>query len=306
MVSAIVVSPIGAQSPEPGLQLAIPDCEDLSGEQIAGIVRLEVAAQRKPEGDSPRDTRASLRCEALRAAITVEDASGSAPLLLELDLAHTNPEARARVVALAIAELIATRRLERNEAAPPPPEEPPAASPGDSAFELSLEVGAARAYDPALFAPFIGIGAAQHVSQFALFADLALALGWLDTDQAALSTREMTLSLAPAWTPTVGALELGLAVGARAGYVSLSASPRIAGLAGRDLSGWVFMPLLRILLALRVSPQLAVRVAVESDYVATPIRGLDPDQGSLLSLRGLRLAAAIGVIWRPWTTGDPD
>src|SRR4051812_19340037 len=116
------------------VQLSIPDCEGISGEEIAKLVRLELAAQHTPASDAVSDagTRAAVSCSAERATITVVDPRRTSPLVLELALDATPPEARARFLALAVAELIATSRLEHVEAraaespvrAPAPPVKP--------------------------------------------------------------------------------------------------------------------------------------------------------------------------------------
>ena len=105
------------------MRLSIPDCEGASGAEIAKLVGLELAPGLATVLDdaSPATLHATLQCADGRALITVVDPARAQPLELSLSLVETHSEARERFLALAIAELIATSRLERSSARKPPP-----------------------------------------------------------------------------------------------------------------------------------------------------------------------------------------
>ncbi len=298
-----------AQSESDGaVSFSVQDCEQIPGEEITKLIALELETQRKTAvADGPASpVRASLRCFAQRATITVEDARRSAPLVLEVDLRSTKPEARARVLALATAELIATSRLEQGERRATKTGAPaarPAAAPSPAArggpFELWLAGGAARAFEPALFAPLLAFGVARRFSALGLDAGIAIERGQRRTAQALATARDLSLGVAVAWHAGGGPIDLGLGLGVRAGYGLLAASPRQPDLSGRTLSSWFVVPLARASLELRVASKLALRTACEGGYVVKPIRGLDADRATLLALRGLRITLVLGVAFWP-------
>jgi hypothetical protein len=290
-----------------GVQLSIPDCEGIPGTEIAKLVALELAPRHTTLSARPQGapTRASVRCMAAHATITVEDPRRPSPLVLELALTETASEARPRFLALAVAELIATSRLEyvdalavRQPPSPPPPAppaEPSSPPPSSDRFAIFLEAGATRAFEPALFAPAIAAGLARGFAPFALIGDVVYERGQTRTLDAAVTAQSLSLSLAPAWQISARRLTLSLALGLRGGYAWLAGTPRRPGLVGRELSGIFLAPISDASLQLGLTHHWAARLALELGYVIKPVRGLDADQGTLLELRGLRLALALGM-----------
>jgi hypothetical protein len=316
-----------AQAQDPALevddvQLSIPDCEGIAGDEIAKLVALELAPHRSAanEAAAREPLRASVRCAAEHATIQVEDPERASPLVLELDLSATPQPARARFVALSLAELIATSRLERTatnagakpQAAPaqaaaqaaqaPPPPEPasPAPAPPDARWTLFLQGGAARVFEPALLAPAVAAGAAfELLPPFAVVGDVAYERAQTSSTDANVTAQSASLSLAPAWWIRARRLTLALGLGLRAGYAHFAGSPRHGGLVGHDLSGLFLAPIAQAGAQLRLADHWGARIALELGYVVKPVRGLDADQGTLLALRGARLAALIGMTWSP-------
>jgi hypothetical protein len=302
-----------------GVELSIPNCEDILGTQITSLVELELAPRRATPPANPKGvfTRASLRCVAAHATITVEDPRRPSPLVLELELAQTPREARPRFLALAVAELIATSRLEHISASPtpqpPPPQSPrpQAAQPSQSSqssqlaepsqlehrFTLFIAAGATRALQPALFAPAVTAGVSRAFSPFALIGDVAYERGQMHTTAAVATAQSLSVALAPAWQVTTQHLTLSLGLGLRAGYAQLAGSPRQPGLMGRTLSGFFLTPISDTSLQVHLTHRWSARLALELGYVVKPVRGLDADQGALLALRGGRVGATLGVAW---------
>jgi hypothetical protein len=278
------------------VQLAISDCMEIPGADIEKLVALELAphAGSAAASSAAGSTMVSLQCLASHATITVTDPRRRSPLVLELDLAETREEARPRLLALAVAELVATSRLERVDARaqkllPPPVPE------ARRDWRVWLAGGALRGYDPALFAPAAAAGLERHVAPFVLAGDLVFERGQERASAAQLTAYGLSASIAPGVCFEGSQLELLLAIGARAGYARLSASPLRAGLVGRELSGFFLAPIAQSALQVKLSRRWAIRVALELGYVAKPVRGLDTNGQSLLAQRGLRLSATGGL-----------
>ena len=297
VIACALAAPVAAQA---ALDWSVEGCAQLPTAEVARLLELELVTQGQWDLASEDRPSVALRCRGLEAGVSVARGAGLEPLELELNLAESKPEARARVLALAIAELIATSRLERVEAAaasaPTAPE--PSSSPRRAPVRLGLfaQGGAARVLQPAVIAPVFALGAVQRLAAFSLEVDVALGLARLQTDRALVHARELTVSLAPGWHLTGGRLDLGLALGVRAGHVQLSARARETGQRGLELSGWTLLPVARVSLEIALMRVLGARLDVEAGYVIKPLQGEDADGLSLAAVRGVRVAALLGLI----------
>jgi hypothetical protein len=307
-MAALALLSARAAAAEDRVRLSIPDCEGASGAEIVKLVGLELAPGLATVLDDafPATLHATLHCADGRALITVVDPARAQPLVLSLSLVETHSEARARFLALAIAELIATSRLERSSARKPPPAEvvkPPDAAldetPDEAPLAFWLGAGVLRAFEPTSWLPVLGLGAADSFGRLALIGDLNFAWGTQQQTEARIQMRIASLSLAPAVQWSAGRFVGHVAVGLRAGYAWLIATPRQAGFAGQQLSGVLIAPVLQGALHWRVSDAWGARLGVELGYVATPLRGLDADGGTLIELRGLFVAGLLGLVWTP-------
>jgi hypothetical protein len=99
----------------PAVALQISDCE--MAPEIRRLVALELGT---PISDEPGagDTRASVTCADTQATLRVDDARTAQPLSRIVDLDAAVPKGRARLVALAIVELISTSWTEIDSAPP--------------------------------------------------------------------------------------------------------------------------------------------------------------------------------------------
>jgi len=233
---------------------------------------------------------AALQCSGELAQLTVTDDRRATPLELQLSLHDTPSEARARYLALAMAELIATSELER----PTRQREPqPAVDPWRGA--LWLAGGAMLGYAPRLFAPELQAGAAVGFKRFSLQLDADFARGARSVPAARVRTELLSIALAPGLRLVDGALSWDLAAGVRVGVAKLSADATQRDEAGRALSGVWLAPLLQTALALRVMAHWRVQVALEVDYIAKPMRGFASDGSTLIALRGVRAGLLLGA-----------
>jgi hypothetical protein len=282
------------------VRLSIPDCGDTSGAEIAKLVGLELAPKLSVTIDesAPASMHARLRCAEQRATITVEDDARPTQLELSLSLADTRSEARARLLALAVAELIATSRLERGPPRPPPSAAGPEAPP-QRAREVWLGAGVLHAFQPAIWLPAFAVGAADSFGHFAGAADAGF--GWGQTSESAARIRVRLLALGLALGLHVeGERAAGtLGVGLRGGYAWLLATPRESGVSGRQLSGVFLAPIVQGAFELRLTEAWRARLGLELGYVVKPVRGLDADQTTLLALRGF-LGSGLLALARHW------
>jgi hypothetical protein len=242
------------------------------------------------------------------AQIKVEDTGLAAPLQLEIALSDLETQGRTRLLALAVAELIATSRLQRAQlaaadaVAPPPETVPPAPTPAPAAtthsgMQVWLGLGAARIAEPSMLAPMAVGGLVLYWDALALAAELRFEHAQTTRDVAELQLDAGSLALVPAWRLQVAGAELSIGPGVRAGYASLRAQPRQADLAGLSVQGFWLAPCAQLALQLHFAQRWALRFGAELAYITRTLRGLDTNAEPLLELRNLALAAQLGISW---------
>jgi hypothetical protein len=273
------------------VELSIDDCAGASRAAISKLVRLELPAQDEP---APAATmRASLRCRGEVADLVVHDARGTQELSLSL---HDTPlQARPRLLALSIAELVATGRLEPSAPVAPVAPAPIATVARTVRASLWLSFGVLREAKPALWSPLLALAAGYDWGSIAGLADLAFESGESRSERAAVRARVLSLSLVPMLPLLRGRVPLALGVGARAGWAWLDARPHSSDLAGRALSGPYFAPVARAALGLALSERWSLRLELELGYVVKGLRGLDADGSALLKLADWRSSASLGI-----------
>jgi hypothetical protein len=309
----LFVATTHAQLPAPVraqvVRLSIPDCEGAPGVEIAKLATLELARQMQVRIDDahPATLEATLSCTAMRAVISVQRAGSSKPLLLALALESTAPEARTRLLALAIAELVATSQLEQTSTRPPdarspethPPHPPDrrartaAVSPQRAALWLGL--GVLRGFEPARWAPSLALGGALGLGLFAATADLGFDWSQQRRREASVAARVLSVSLAPRLRLARRRWAWDGGVGLRLGMVWLSARARDETLTGRSVSGLLLSPIVQSALSFAVAPRWALRLGLELGYAVRSVRGLDADGALLLAMDKLRVCPSLAV-----------
>jgi hypothetical protein len=282
------------------VRLTIPDCAETSGAQIQKLVALELASReniRLEESDVA--LQASLRCDGERAVISVYDPNRAEPLVLEMQLAQTRREARPRLLALAIAELIATSRLEHAPKPKPAPEqvEPPSEPPEEPARVFSVWVGGGvlSAYEPRSWVPTLAAGAVISLGSLALTAELGFDWSAATASEVIVRARAASLALAPSLLLVREPFEWSVGLGVRLGYASLQATSRSMELQAGSVSGAFFAPLAITTARWQFAPRWYVRASLELAYIATPVRGLDADREPLFELEKYRAAGVLGI-----------
>ena len=284
------------------MHLSIPDCEGATGAEIQKLVALELVPRFAIAPQPPAALEASLQCGTDRASIRVRDNDRDAALELEVPLADTRREARPRLLALAIAELIATSRLEPAQPAPrPPPPEPPRAKnepeapAAEPAFSIEASAGVVRAFEPALWAPGLRLAAAYGGGLLLLHADLDFSWTSRDTTEATLTASTLSFALAPGLRLWNSALDWHLGAGLRGGPAWLEATARSSELRGKSVSGIFLAPLAWTAFSLPLSAAWHLTLALELAYIIKPVRGFDAQGTTLLELSGVRLASWLGA-----------
>jgi hypothetical protein len=276
------------------VRLSIADCAGASGVQVSELVALELASRENLRlADSDSGLQASLECDDESAIIRVNDPQRSAPLVLEVDLAQTRVEARPRLLALAITELIATSRLEHAPAPAPPP--PPEEDEPEPALSVWLGGSVLRAYEPAVWAGALAAGAAHSFGIVALGAELGFDSASRSTTDVVVRARAISIALTPSLALLREPFAWDLMLGVRVGYVWLDATARSTDFRAGKLSGAFIAPLAGTALRWHFLDRWFLRLAFELSYVVTPVRGLDAEQQALLELDGFRAGALVGV-----------
>lgn len=292
------------------VQLRIADCGEVSGQQIEKLVELELRSRENLSLEldgSGAGLRASLACSGDAAVITVEDPTRGAPLVLEMQLAQTRLEARPRLLALAIAELIATSRLEhvpvaaaanedeKNDGAERSREEEPSDEADRARVSVWLAGGLASEFQPRHWAGIFAAGASFSVARFSVDAELGFEGATETSSQANVRARAASLALAPSFALVRDACEWRIGIGARASYAWLQAVAREAALRAGTVSGVVIEPFVTTTLVAPIASTWFVRVALDLGYVAKPLRGVDADDRSVLEVKGIRAAVLLGL-----------
>lgn len=306
MLCASALLPLTAAG-EDSVRLSVPDCEGISGAEIAKLVTLELTPHVQISDDG--EVTAAMRCSGARAEISVDDPRRSQPLVLSLPLTDARREARPRLLALAMAELIATSRLERPPALEPKPDpeaEPeeaedgadPDGPPGPSSG-FWLGGGVVRGLKPAAWSPAFGVGAAHSFGLIELAADIGFEWSSRRTTQADLTTTALSLALLPGLRFGAGPITLSVAAGLRAGWGRLGATAREAGLQGGSVSGLFLAPIGQLTARVAFAPRWRLRLAFELGHVTKPVHGNDADKLRMLELSGWRAGGWIGLNWLP-------
>lgn len=293
-------APASAEATREAVSLNVPDCLDVRGDDVKPLVALELAPRLRVAAadEPPAEIVASVHCApGVPVTMTVDDPARTAPLRVELDLERAAPTARTRLLALSLAELIATSVLERGPRVreePPPASAEPAARP-EAPFWLSLAPGLSRAGSPGTTLFGFDAGVSRAFGPLAASAELQARWGQAELRAADVELRTLSGSLALAPVLAWSRVALSLGPGLRAGHAQLAAEARSAGLTGDELGGFWLGALLMATGRIELHGASALRVAFEAGHVLHGVTGQDQSGGELLALRGLWFSAAVGI-----------
>ncbi len=271
--TGLLVAPVTAarSGPDaPAITLSFDACPDELAPQVERIARIELhAPSSSREGAQGAATAIRVICADDEVRLAVDDGITAKRVERSVSLAGVPRPGRARLLALAIAELVRSSWIELALAPPPLPAVPLPSPPGPDAPAAPAEPSAPTAdekeralavasegrpksaifgyavleglYAPTVGTPLIGLtlGVQREVYP-SLFVDGAIA-GW--DGAASRATGAITvraLALDPALYFDLPHVEVG--AGARIGWTSLSGAPSVANLQGQTTSGVIAGP----------------------------------------------------------------
>lgn len=283
-------------------------CAVVPSGELQKLIALELAPRTVATG-VPLDTRtartrAKIECHAQQADLSATDVTRDRRQALTLDLSQTAPDARARLLALTLSELVASLEL---DAAPGAVREPTriVAAPVRTvrtrvapASRVWLGVGLAREGKPAMLMPSAqtGLLLGRARSPLALQGELQVHRGRraVEAGDVVAWTTSGSLGVAGRWERAWAALTLG--VGMRLGYARLRGEADSgANVAGRTVSGLWWGPVASASAVLPTRSRLGLRCGVDLGYVAREVRGHDGTGAASFALGGLQLHLNLGV-----------
>ena len=307
---ALVASPAGAEE-RPAVTLSIDPCVAVDGVDVRKIVEIELHTTIVDAGL----TKVTARCRELLIELTVEDSITGKSLVRTIDLASAAPKARARLLALAIAELVSASwtELETN----PTPAVPPAGpAPPPAAKAAARDVVHARV---PIFtaAPSRPLRVVALLDRRAFLAKTAWVtgfgvrvaqdtgrLGWTAEMVASQGTANATLGdvamdvVGVALGLTLGAqwsqVSARGAAGVRFGAARLSGVPRGDDVEGRSVRGPWGGPFLGGSLSFIPLKPLIIEASIEAGYVVVPVHARVDGQRQV-SVGGMWLGGAIAL-----------
>jgi hypothetical protein len=294
------------------VRLEIRDCGEVRGDDVRALIALELAPRLRiaaPDEAQPA-LSASLRCDGGDiASIAVSAAGDASPLRLEVELSKAAPAARTRLLALSVAELIATRRLQHQEPVAQPTaraepaqedasaqDAPAQDEPERAALRLWIGPGLARAAAPATTLLGASAGIARTFGPFALSGELQALFGSAELSDANIAVQALSARVALAPQLALGAVVLSAGAGVRAGHVKLTAESQRSELVGDSFAGLWFGPVALAAVDVDVAPPGSLRFAFETGYVVRGVAGQDAlSQHTLLAMRGVWVSALAAV-----------
>ncbi|AKF10155.1 hypothetical protein [Sandaracinus amylolyticus] len=321
----------------PRVAIAIdPSCAELDAELVAHVLQIELGADAElARSDVEATSRARVSCEGTSVAVDVDDGLTRKRLQRTFDLASAPPAVRARLVALAIAELLGAAWVElgmRHDAeldavrpAPEGSEEARAAAldaardrlveetaPGDLEAPTTEPIGARPLGIHVLGALRVS-GEPLHVAGGAglgldveLYAPLAIVLDARAEHGRVEAGALGSVGVTTAWLGALLALRLpfGLdhadfGVGARGGVAILEGRAS-SGASADTIVGGTLAVISAAHLSLHVVGSAYLHVGVELGWIAVPVRGtLAPTGETIAGIAGALGVLTLGVEIRP-------
>ena len=296
---------------KPAVTLTIDACVDVDAADVRKIVELELHTTIAATGP----TRISARCRENLIDLTVEDSITGKSLMRTVDVAAQAPKARARLLALAITELVSASwtELETNPTPAVPPAGPP---PAPSAKAAARDVVHARVplLHPAPARPLrvvalverraflattawvtgVGVRVAQDGALLGWSAEMVASQGVSATSLGEVAMDVVGVALAATVGATWSVVSARGTAGVRFGAARLSGVPRGDDVEGRSVRGPWGGPFFGGSVSIVPFKPLVIEASIESGYVVAPVHAR-VDGARQVSVAGVWLAGALAV-----------
>jgi hypothetical protein len=289
--------------------VALHECEPALEAEVRRIVEVELRATAIPATDAGDVvTRVDATCRGAEVELGLTDARTAKHLDRTVALAEAAPAARARLVALAVAELVVTSWQEIQsapESSKPsvPTSTPPATDPATASASTERTLAMAEAIGVARTFPgsglwLLGAGARGWLTlsrAFTLALELSAEWGNTSRTNGQVATRTLGGALGLGWGMERTWVLVMPWVGARAALVRLKGEPsRSSSASGETLSGPCLGPEAGIAAALFPRAVIHLTVALSAGVMVLGVRG-DVAGDSNVSTSGPWVAIMIGV-----------
>ena len=306
-----VASAALAQPTRPALSLAFASCETLDTREVRRIVGIELRAGLGPSAENAIATSVRVTCRDTTVGIEVDDRATGKSLSREVSVERVEQSVRARLLALAIAELVSASWTELESTPRPslsptsataPPEQKRAALGTLRARSKRLVrlgvLATARAFPPELEPLWGGALELRHRAwgAFGYRVDLALDHGVLPAEigEVSVTTASSAISLMAAHDASWGGFGAGL--GGRAGIAWLSGTAdEPARIEGRSGSAWWAGPAAFVEAGVRPAERMVLGCVLEAGYALTDIQGRVDTAADLRLRRWVSLGLGIGI-----------
>jgi hypothetical protein len=313
----LVVALLGATAwagEHPRVALAMDPCVTAPATEVRRILGIDLGALLDDAAGPPSDvTRAAIGCQAALVELRVDDPITGKSLTRAIDLSSTPPPARARLLALAVSELITASWTELETNAQPAV--PPQGAVASPAARLSALGAVEKHRPPPALRPLRVVALASGQFFFtqagALWGgglrvgqDRGRGLAWAVDALAHHGSAQTALGDVVADTISVGPMALyqhrwprvalRIGGGARGGAARLEGQPGAPGVHGAAVwSGWLG-PLAAASLTVAPASRLALELGLEGGYVVVPFGGR-VDGVRQVAIDGAWIGAQLGV-----------
>ncbi len=264
-------------------QLSIERCED--ADEIRRIVAIELGGASGPargESRGERRVRASVVCTADTVTVIVEDDVGRAGARQVLSLASEPHNARARLIALTLVELMSGGGREPSPVAASTDRPDPGTTADVRAADLppsprnrpvlGVHLGTRRYRDTGLL---IGGGiAARRGGRFGWRADLEAHRGGADVSLGTVATTVADVGAYLDVALVRGRTRVGAHAGARGGVARLAGTPATMEATAGDVTGAWFGALAGATLDVAIGDRIGLTIVGEVGAVLVPVTGL--------------------------------
>lgn len=311
LFALLLFAPLARADDKPAVTLTIDKCVDVDANDVRKIVEIELHTAIAEQGL----TKVTARCHDNLIELVVEDSITGKSLMRTVDVAAQAPKARARLLALAITELVSASwtELETNPtpavppAGPPPPPAAKAAardvvharvpilatSPGPSFRVLALLDRRAFLAKTA-WVTGLGVRVARDGAPLGWSADMLASQGTATATLGEVAMDVVGVALAATLSSRWSIVSARGGAGLRFGAARLSGVPRGEDVEGASVRGPWGGPFLGGSVSIVPFAPMVIEASIEGGYVVAPVHAR-VDGERQVSVAGVWMGAAVAV-----------